>query len=79
MIQFKNHLKTEFLFKKKLIKMITINYLKIVTHNTIILKKKLKNQSTKKAKTKIFKDMNSKFLRFSSDNSRDTITHFQYN
>ena len=79
MIQYENHLRIKFLFKKKLIKTITINYLKIIIYNAIILKKKLKEQSAKKAKIKVFKDMNLKFLRFSSDHSRDIIIHFQYN
>ena len=79
MIQYKNHLKTEFLFKKKLIKTIIINYLKIVIHNAIILKKKLKKQFVKKAEIKVFKNMNLKFLCFSDDHSRDIIIHFQHN
>ena len=78
MIQYENYLRIEFLLKKKLIKTITINYLKIVIHNAIILKKKLKEQSAKKAEIKIFKNMNSKFLRFSDDHFRDIIIHFQY-
>ena len=56
-----------------------INYLKIVTHNAIILKKKLKKQFAKKAEIKVFKNISSKFLRFSNDHSRDIIIHFQHN
>ena len=76
MIQYENHLKTKSLLKKKLIKTIMINYLKIVTHNAITLKKKLKKQFAKKAKIKILKDMNPEFLRFSNNHFRDIIIYF---
>ena len=78
MIQFENHLRTESLPKKKLTKTATINYLKTVAHNATTLKKELEGQSAKEAETKALKDMGPELLRFSGDNSRDTITHFQH-